>query len=328
VGPFTVKKASRRVESIIQKLSPDLVHALRIPFEGMVAANAEISAPLIISVWGNDFTLHAGSSPGMKRLTGKAMARADGLHTDCQRDVRLAAEWGYRGVASIVLPGGGGIKRDIFHPGRHIPEGIDGGLAELINKIPYDAPVVINPRGFRAYVRNDIFFKSIPLVLREVPEVFFLCVGMRDESEAHAWVRRLQIESNVRLLPRMRSRGMAAGFRRAWISVSPSEHDGTPNTFLEAIACGCFPIVGDIESMREWINPGENGLLVDPGNPQAWAQAIVRAIRDNDLRSTAKDMNEGLINEKAEYGFVQTKAREFYRRVLDQYDPGLRVDHV
>jgi glycosyltransferase involved in cell wall biosynthesis len=317
VGPFTVKNASREVESIIHTLSPDLVHALRIPFEGMVAAEAEISTPLIISVWGNDFTLHAGSSPGMKRLTRKTMARADGLHTDCHRDVRLAAEWGYRGTASTVLPGGGGIKRDIFHPGSYIPEGIDERLAKNLNEIPYDAPVVINPRGFRAYVRNDTFFESIPLVLREVPTAIFLCVGMRDESEAHAWVRKLQIESNVHLLPRMSPHGMAAGFKRAWISVSPSEHDGTPNTFLESMACGCLPIAGDIESMREWIEPGENGLLVDPGNPQAWATAVVRAIRDDGLRSTAKSINERLINEKADYGIVQIKAREFYRRIFD-----------
>ncbi len=317
VGPFTVKNASREVESIIHTLSPDLVHALRIPFEGMVAAEAEISTPLIISVWGNDFTLHAGSSPGMKRLTRKTMARADGLHTDCHRDVRLAAEWGYRGTASTVLPTGGGIKRDIFHPGSYIPEGIDERLAKNLNEIPYDAPVVINPRGFRAYVRNDTFFESIPLVLREVPTAIFLCVGMRDESEAHAWVRKLQIESNVHLLPRMSPHGMAAGFKRAWISVSPSEHDGTPNTFLESMACGCFPIAGDIESMREWIEPGENGLLVDPGNPQAWATAVVCAIRDDGLRSTAKDINERLINEKADYGIAQIKAREFYRCIFD-----------
>ncbi len=328
VGPFTVKKASARVASIIQSLSPDLVHALRIPFEGMVAAGADIHAPLIISVWGNDFTLHAATSPGMKRLTREAMARADGLHTDCQRDVRLATQWGFREAASIVLPGGGGIKRDIFHPGRVIPAGIDDELAKNLSEIPYDVPVVINPRGFRAYVRNDTFFKSIPLVLRDEPEAIFLCVGMRDESEAHAWVRSLQIESNVRLLPRMSPREMAAGYGRAWVSVSPSEHDGTPNTFLESIACGCFPIVGDLESMREWIEAGKNGLLLDPGDPRAWAQAIVRAIRDDDLRTRAKSINEGLIDEKADYGLVQAKAREFYRHVLDQYDPDMRANHV
>jgi glycosyltransferase involved in cell wall biosynthesis len=83
------------------------------------------------------------------------------------------------------------------------------------------------------------------------------------------------------------------------------------------MACGCFPIAGDIESMREWIEPGENGLLVDPGNPQAWATAVVCAIRDDGLRSTAKDINERLINEKADYGIVQIKAREFYRRIFD-----------
>jgi glycosyltransferase involved in cell wall biosynthesis len=80
--------------------------------------------------------------------------------------------------------------------------------------------------------------------------------------------------------------------------------------------------------MREWIEAGKNGLLLDPGNPQEWAQAIVRAIRDDGLRSIAKDMNERLINDKADYGIVQAKAREFYRRVLDQSIPGKWANHV
>ena len=37
-----------------------------------------------------------------------------------------------------------------------------------------------------------------------------------------------------------------------------------PEAILEAMALGCFPIAGDIESVREWITPGVNGILVDP----------------------------------------------------------------
>lgn len=44
---------------------------------------------------------------------------------------------------------------------------------------------------------------------------------------------------------------MAYLFRLADVTVSLSEDDGTPNTLLEAVACGCFPIAGDIESVRE-----------------------------------------------------------------------------
>jgi len=32
-----------------------------------------------------------------------------------------------------------------------------------------EEPVIFNPRGFRAYVRNDTFFRAIPLVLKEIP---------------------------------------------------------------------------------------------------------------------------------------------------------------
>ena len=50
--------------------------------------------------------------------------------------------------------------------------------------------------------------------------------------------------------------GMAAVFQGARVAVSPSTHDGTPNTLLEAMSCGSFPVAGDIESLREWIEPG------------------------------------------------------------------------
>lgn len=55
--------------------------------------------------------------------------------------------------------------------------------------------------------------------------------------------------------------GMAELFRLSSVAVSPSLHDGTPNTLLEAMDCGCIIVTGDIESVREWINDGENGSL-------------------------------------------------------------------
>ena len=72
---------------------------------------------------------------------------------------------------------------------------------------------------------------------------------------------------------------MADVFRRAQIVASPSIHDGTPNTLLEGIACGCFPVAGDLESIREWITPDENGLLFDSNDPQSIAKAIVHCHR-------------------------------------------------
>jgi glycosyltransferase involved in cell wall biosynthesis len=321
VGPISIPKAARALQELIEQLQPDLIHAMRIPYEGMLASAAlKLSAqkehatrkpPLLISVWGNDFTLHARSTSTMDSLTHQVLSFADGLHTDCQRDLRLALESGYAAEKlSFVLPGAGGIQTSLFYP-KQISDNMVSTMREDIG-----ATRVINPRGYRAYVRNDTFFKAIPFVLEKYPYVLFICPGMRGEEHATKWVRKLGIDDQVELLPHQSREKMAELFQVSHISLSITTHDGTPNSLLEAMACGCFPIAGDIESLREWIVPGENGLLVDPTDPQALAQAIMHAISHPELRQQARERNILLVKEHAEYGKVMSQAEEFYLRLV------------
>jgi glycosyltransferase involved in cell wall biosynthesis len=111
---------------------------------------------------------------------------------------------------------------------------------------------------------------------------------------------------------------MAELFREAAVAVSPSIHDGTPNTLLEAMACGCFPVVGDLESLREWIKPGINGFLINPGDPTALAQSVIKAIDQPSLRLKARDHNQILISERAEYRTTMKKAGEFYKSLIEE----------
>lgn len=179
-----------------------------------------------------------------------------------------------------------------------------------------DEPIIINPRGFRAYVRNDIFFKAIPLVLREIPNARFLCASMAGESQATNWAKELGIAHAVRLLAPMPHAQMAEVYRQAAVLVSPSTHDGTPNTLLEGMASGCTPVAGDLESIREWITDGENGLLTDPTDPRRLADTILKALKSQDLRNHAAKHNEELIKERAEYHACMNLAESFYERLL------------
>ena len=312
-GPLTIRRASQRLAIFIERVKPDLIHAMRIPYEGMLAAEARRrlsfpstgsslrSARLIVSSWGNDFTLHAPSSRLLSQYTRQTLQTADALHADCQRDVRLAREWGLdSSKPTLVAPGNGGIRSEIFHP----------------NSKPVDQPVIINPRGFRPYVRNDAFFKAIPMVLARQPAAKFICTSMAGESQANQWIRDLNINHAVELLPSMPHTQMANAFRRAQIVVSPSIHDGTPNTLIEGIACGCFPIAGDLESIREWITPNENGLLFDPNDPQSIASAMISAIEDKDLRNNAAKRNQEIISSRAEYEQNMERVEEFYKTVI------------
>ena len=310
LGPLTLPSAARRLRKIIDEIQPDLVHAMRIPYEGMLAALAAPEQPLLVSVWGNDFTLHAPATPWMGYYTRNTLHRLAALHTDCRRDLRLAQVWGFPpDHPALVVPGNGGVQLDVFHP-----EPSPSGRGDQLVAHPV-APIIINPRGLRLYVRNDTFFQAIPLVLEKSPQVRFVCPAMQGERQAIRWVEALDVAASVDLLPPQGRPAMAALFRRARVAVSLTEHDGTPNTLLEAMACGCFPIAGDLESIREWIVPGVNGLLVEPGDPRALAEAILLALGQPGLRQRAREHNLRLVADRADYNLIMDKAEEFYRSV-------------
>ena len=302
LGPLTLPRAAKSLRALVAQIQPDLVHAMRIPYEGMLAALADPAAPLLISVWGNDFTLHASSNPWMAAYTRLAMRRASALHADCHRDSRLALEWGFpSGRLAIILPGNGGVQLNVFYP----PTG----------RTP--APVIINPRGFRAYVRSDTFFQAVPGILARLPQARFLCPGMAGEPQALRWLDEYGISQAVELLPLQSRQQMAELFRQAQVAVSPSTHDGTPNTLLEAMACGCFPVAGDIESLREWITPGENGFLIDPGDADALSNAILKTFAQPELVEHARKINHELISKRAEYKAGMLHAGQFYTQLLE-----------
>jgi glycosyltransferase involved in cell wall biosynthesis len=327
IGPLTLSRSAQKLRAYINQVQPDIIHALRIPYEGMLAASAGFDtctapsavrckctprkergatqpAAFITSVWGNDFTLHAPSTPLMGYHTRKTMQAITALHADCERDIRLAAKWGFDSAKpTLVTPGNGGIHTDVFYP-----------PVESVRE-----PVIINPRGFRAYIRNDMFFKAIPLVLQKYPQAKFIFSSMQGEAQAIQWIKELNIEHAVTLNPPVAHTQMAEIFRAAQIVASPSIHDGTPNTLLEGMACGCFPIAGDLESIREWITHGENGLLFDANDPQSIAEAILMALKNEDLRHVAAGLNTKVISERAEYEGNMERVEEFYKTVIGDW---------
>jgi len=311
LGPLTLVKPARELIATIASVKPDLVHTMRIPFESMVMALVKPAVPWLISVWGNDFTLHARTTPLMARYTKLALQRATALHTDCHRDIRLAHAWGFSTrKPTIVLPGSGGVQLELFHP-------IEDTISERLDQAyEFEKFYIINPRGIRTYVCNEAFFQAIPEVLRKYPQAMFLCPAMAGESQAQHWVEQYHLVKSVELLPYQTRLQVAALFQKSAIAISPSTHDGTPNTLLEAMACGCFPIAGDLESVREWITPGINGLLVNARDASMLSSAMITALEQPELRQRGRCYNLKLIRERADYQVVMQRAEAFYRELI------------
>jgi hypothetical protein len=308
IGPLTLIRFALTYRRLVKLINPDLVHALRIPFEGMLGSNTPAGYPFLASTWGNDLTLHANGSFLMRAYTRRCMRRANGLAADTLRDIRLAREWGLPAtLPTLVVPGSGGLDVDAIMAA--------DGFDPSDYGIPTTCDWVVNPRGLRpGSVHQDVFFAAIPAVLAKRPHTHFICPSLAGNAQAQAWVEQYSLQQTTHLLPKLPQPMLWSLLKSSQLFVSPSSHDGTPNSLLEAMACGSFPVVGDIESMREWIEPGVNGLLMDPLNPQELAAAICQALEDPNLRKTAADHNLALVKQRAAQSATRPQIDAFYRQ--------------
>jgi glycosyltransferase involved in cell wall biosynthesis len=108
---------------------------------------------------------------------------------------------------------------------------------------------------------------------------------------------------------------------RSRIAIGLALSDGTPNTMLEAMIAGALPIQSDTVSTREWIN-GNNGLLVPPESANAVAEALRRALIDDQLVNTAAELNARIAEECLERSHLRRKVLDMYRYVASHGKTG------
>ena len=63
----------------------------------------------------------------------------------------------------------------------------------------------------------------------------------------------------------------------------------SPLKLFEYMAAGKAIIVSDLPSMRQVLTPERDALLVPTGEPEAFAQAIDRILKDKELRTCLGD---------------------------------------
>ena len=74
-------------------------------------------------------------------------------------------------------------------------------------------------------------------------------------------------------------------YQTADVFLLTSDHEGTPNVVMEALACGLPVVATKVGDVPELVQHGFNGYLFDPSNESAMTDALVR-LADPDLRSS------------------------------------------
>jgi len=164
---------------------------------------------------------------------------------------------------------------------------------------------------FPAYMDFDSFLQSVPVALPERPQALFVGVLERYKNVdglAEAWRRaaprvpeaRLRLVGSGTLQPvverllhdlpeqvtwmaRLSQEEVSAALDESTALVLPSRSEGMGRVIVEAF-CRARPVVASrVGGIPDLVQDDMNGLLVEPGDPDALADALMRVLTDRSL---------------------------------------------
>lgn len=157
----------------------------------------------------------------------------------------------------------------------------DAAAARRRIGLDHEGPVIV-------YVGNVKIGKGVkvlvdamtPLVRRHRRSDALLCVVGSGEAEAEiqARVRDAGLQNHVRLAGRRLHGEVPFWISAADILCLPSFMEGCPNVVLEALASGRGIVASRVGGVPELVRDGETGILVPPGDPEALAAGLAKAL--------------------------------------------------
>jgi glycosyltransferase involved in cell wall biosynthesis len=270
LNPMSWVKAARR----IAELSPDLivVHWWNPFFAPCIGTTMRLARKR--SRGGVVFICHNVTPherfPGARQLTRFALAPADAwlVHSDADR----------RELESLPLRGQ--ILTTPQPPGRGFGDPTDKETAR--SRLGLSGNTLLFFGLIRRYKGLPQLLQAMPLVLREL-DCTLLIVGefYGEKDDCLRLIEALGLSSNVRIIDRfVPDDEVSLYFSAADLVVLPYESATQSAIIPIAYACERPVVASRVGGLPEAVRDGETGLLVEPRNPAALAEAITRFYRD------------------------------------------------
>ncbi len=151
-----------------------------------------------------------------------------------------------------------------------------------------ESRIVLCPR--RLEPKNGIKYlvEAVPAVLQKCPDARFFIVGGSYPDQLTLLQkkgRELGVQDQIIFTGSVPNTEMPSWYTAADVVVLPSLKEATSIAGLEAMACG-RPLVGtNVGGIPYLIDDGKTGLLVEPKDPHGLADALVRVLADDVVRS-------------------------------------------
>jgi glycosyltransferase involved in cell wall biosynthesis len=278
------------IRNLARRLDVDVVHAHYLLPYGYWAAEAGVH-PLVMSPWNTDIFTYGRERPRGRRWVRAAVAAGDEYVVssigNADETVRLGAAADH--VHRIVWY----VDLRPFGPEHRAP-----GLAARFGW-PDDSLVILSLRNYRPNTNLDVLLRAFERVSREEPTARLIMAarGGWIRGEIEALVDELELRDRVaqHFAPPDELPELCAS---ADIGISIASTDATPASMIESMASGLPMVMGEAITIDEWITQGEGGEMVDCRDEDAVTAALLRLIRDPELRARYGERNARITRER------------------------------
>lgn len=218
-----------------------------------------------------------------------------------------------------------------FSSHKYIAKDIAIGTSNTKHKVTVDEhrisdEVVVLHVGRLERVKGiDVLKKAIPLVIADFPRVRFVFIGkdMRDGNGC-SWRDQLAqyfleqgVKNHVEFREDIDQDTLHNCYKQADIAVVPSiNYESFSYTCAQAMAAGLPVIASSIGGIPETMDHGVNGILIEPGNHNQLAQAILTLVKDKELRNKMGKAGFDKTANKFNANHIAEKTLEIYEKVV------------
>lgn len=274
-------------EKKLLEIKPDVVHSFAMQLSCIPILNVMKKYPNIkwmYSSWGSDMFYSDYLKIEKAKMT-EALQRIDCLITDCQRDCKIAIEKGFTNKFLGVFPGNGGVDFDQF---------VTDQQRTIILIKGYNLKVA---RGMQIVKALDE--EIIPLM----QNYQIIIYGADDRlvnyvnSEERFTHLNLKVFTNKQFITNNELLGYMS---KAYLHIGNSASDGLPNSLIEAMGMGAFPIQSNPGNVTtELIEHQKNGLLINDPEDISEIKSHLKFVFDHPkIVEEAQQYNQVFIKER------------------------------
>ncbi|KJD33406.1 glycosyl transferase family 1 [Tamlana nanhaiensis] len=306
IQKFNEKNTASEFENYLNKVKPDVVHsfAIYLSCAPILEVMTKYNQKWIYSSWGSDLYYFQNKSQYLNDIK-RVLPRINYLFTDCNRDYIIAKKHGFSGDFLGVFPGGGGFNL------QHVKSFC----------LPIEKRKTILIKGFQGRSGRAItVLKAINNLQKQLQAYKIIVFGAPNEVFQFVQNSALKDWENLEVLGRINHEKVLEIMGEALVYVGNSNSDGMPNTLLEAIIMGAFPIQSNPgNATSELITHNKNGLLINNCENEVEIEALITSVlRNTDLLEEAYQFNQNNLKPNLDREVIKRKVLEKYASIGKQ----------